>query len=68
MQPAEWSVAGFTEEDWRTAVVALPLASQSLLQSLEVLDSYFSLGFTERLAELNGELDTILTESLAAVG
>jgi hypothetical protein len=66
MQAAEWGVAGFTEEDWRAALVAMQLGSQSLMQTLEVLDMHFSLGITDRLAELGQRMVTIQTEALAA--
>ena len=65
-QSAEWGVAGFTEEDWRVALLALQLGGQSLLQSLEVLDMHFSLGISDRLAELGQRMVTIQTEALAA--
>ncbi len=44
------------------------LACQSILQSLEVLDRHFSLGKTERLAELEETMVAILIESVAAAG
>jgi hypothetical protein len=51
MESAEGGVAGFTQEDWRSAASALMWGCLSLLQSLEVLDRHFSLGISERLAE-----------------
>lgn len=65
MQFTDWGVEGFAEVDWLAASRALQLGCQSLLQSLEVLDAHFSLGITERLAELNQEMTTILDEAMA---
>jgi Family of unknown function (DUF5677) len=66
MQPTEWGIAGFTEEDWRDAHVAMQAACRSVLQSLEVLNLRFSLGLDERLTDLGTEMHTIQTESEAA--
>lgn len=68
MEPADWGINGFSQEDWRTAVEALQLGCQSLLQSLEVLDRHFSLGKTERLIELNTSMVTMLTDALETGG
>lgn len=61
----EWGVAGFTEEDWQAAALALQTGCQSLLQSLEVLDMQFSLGIDRRLGELDQMMSTALAESIA---
>jgi hypothetical protein len=68
MESAEWGVAGFTQEDWRAAASALLYACASLLQSLEVLDQHFSLGITERLAELGNVIEALNAEATTAVG
>jgi Family of unknown function (DUF5677) len=63
LEHAEWGVAGFTEEDWPDAGLALTLGCFSLLQSLAVLDAHFSLGHHNRLAGLARKLHAIDTES-----
>ena len=67
MEPAEWGINGFSQEDWRAAVSALVFGCLSLLQSLELLDRHFSLGRTERLTELARKIETIHSESLASM-
>ena len=66
MQTADWGVAGFAEEDLRVALIAMQLGCQSLLQSLEVLDSHFTLGVTERLGEMGRRMVTIMFDAVEA--
>lgn len=66
MQPTDWGTAGFAEEDWRAAVLALQTGCQSLLQSLEVLDDHFSLRMAQDLVTLEETRLAIVAEAMDA--
>ena len=59
IQPAEWGVAGFQEVDWRSAISALQMATQSQMQCLQVLDYHYKLGISVRINELYEEVEAI---------
>lgn len=67
MEPAEWGMGGFTQEDWRAAASALMYGCLSVLHSLEILDQHFSLGITPRLADLGSIVDAINAEAATDV-
>lgn len=64
MQPAEWGMAGFTDEDPLAAVTALFQGCRCLLQSLEVLDQQFEISLVARLTKLNQKMDSIISDSI----
>ena len=66
MEPADWGMSGFTQEDWLFALRALGIGCFSLVTSLQVLDRHLSLGRTEQLASLMERLRSIFKESLAS--
>jgi len=66
MEPADWGMSGFTQEDWLSAVRALGIGCFSLVTSLQVLDRHLSLGRTEQLASLMETLSAIFKESLVS--
>jgi hypothetical protein len=66
MEPADWGMSGFTQEDWAAALRALGIGCFSLVTSLQVLDRHLSLGRTEQLASLMERLSTVFKESLAS--
>jgi len=61
----DWNAGAFTEEDWRSAVEALRLACQSVLQCLEILDVHFSLGLAERIGGFWSTMERIRDEANA---
>ena len=66
MEPADWGMSGFTQEDWAAALRALGIGCFSLVTSLQILDRHLSLGRSEQLAFLMETLSTVFRESLAA--
>jgi hypothetical protein len=66
MEPVEWGIAGFSEEDWPDAALALSLGCLALLLSLERLDNQFSLGHSERLTELAKKVHAIKVNAATA--
>jgi hypothetical protein len=66
MEPADWGMSGFTQEDWSSALRALGIGCFSLVTSLQVLDRHLSLGRNEQLASLMETLSTIFRKPLAS--
>ena len=65
--PAEWGTDQFTDDDVRSGNWALGVACESLLRSLEVLNSHFSLGYDDRLKSIDDKLQAMFAESLASM-
>ena len=65
--PAEWGTDQFTDDDVRSANWALGVACESLLRSLDVLNTHFSLGYDDRLKSIDDKWETIRSESLASM-
>jgi Family of unknown function (DUF5677) len=64
--PAEWGTDQFTDDDVQSGVWALGIACESLLRSLDILNTHFSLGHGDRLMSIDDKLEAMRTESLAS--
>ena len=61
--PAEWGTDQFTDDDVSSGNWALGVACESLIRSLEVLNSHFSLGYDDRLKSIDDKLNAMFAES-----
>jgi hypothetical protein len=64
---AEWGTNQFTDNDVRSGCWALGIACESLLRSLDVLNTHFSLGYDDRLKSIDDKLQARFAESLASM-
>ena len=61
---SEWGTDQFTDDDVRSGNWALGVACESLLRSLDVLNTHFSLGYDDRLKSIDDKLQAMFAESL----
>jgi hypothetical protein len=57
---------GFIKGDWATGGLAYPVACQSLLECLQILDTQFSLELDARLSGISREMIAILNQAVAS--